>query len=126
LTGSEPPVPYETAAPNAKRWTSAAFDYLVDEKLFASVRQTNGVQTAVVSGDCPRCGDDVNFTQVLDAVTGESLGPRLSFGLRGDERGAGYLELTASCWCTEPHEGRPGGVDDGCGINFRVVVVPDA
>lgn len=116
-------VSYETDAPNAYEWTSKAFDYLVDGKLSASVEKAAGIRTAVVRGECPRCSDTMNFSQVLDAVSGESLttrGPSLS------TRDAGYLELTVSCCCTEPHDGRPASVTHGCGINFRVDVASDA
>ena len=122
MTASDPPHPdvpvlYETAAPNAYRWTETAYDYLTGDKLFAKVEQASGIQTAVVTGRCPRCGDNVNFSQVHDAVSGESLGRR---GPSRAGREAGYVELTVSCCCTEPHEGRPEGVSHGCGINFRV------
>ena len=123
MSDSTTPVPYETDAPNAYQWTTTAFDYLEGGKLSASVNEAGGVQTANVHGACPRCGDAFNFSQVLDAVTGESAGV---LGRRFTLRGEDYVPLTVSCWCTEPHEGRPKGVDHGCGINFRVDVLPGA
>lgn len=114
---------YETDAANAYEWTSKAFDYLVDGKLSASVEKAGGIRTAVVRGECPRCSDTINFSQVLDAVSGESLTTR---GPSRVTRDAGYVELTVTCCCTEPHDGRPASVTHGCGINFRVDVAPDA
>ena len=67
-------VPYETDAPNAYKWTEVAYDYLLDGKLTASIRSAGGISTATVTGTCPYCADDVNFSEVLDAVTGESMG----------------------------------------------------
>jgi hypothetical protein len=123
-------VPYETAAPSAYRWTTTAYDYLEDGTLSARVEKAGGIRTAVVSGDCPHCQDNVNFSQVLDGVSGESRttagGKRFTRGAKRFTRDAGFVELTVTCCCTEPHEGRPADVSHGCGINFRVDVAPDA
>ncbi len=115
-------VPYEADAPNAYRWTEVAYDYLLDGKLSAAIRSLGGISTATVTGACPYCGDDVNFSEVLDAVTGESM---RTLGRRGTGPGqddGGYVSLTVSCRCTRWHPGRPAGVSQGCGINFQVEV----
>jgi hypothetical protein len=121
---TEPPLPYETDAPNAYRWTDQAFGLLICGDLIASVKETSGIQTAIVQGKCPRCGHTFSFRQVQDAVSGEAT---TALGQRGTERGsADYVELTVSCLCEEEHPGRPPAVDHGCGINFRVDVLPSA
>lgn len=119
-------VPYEPDAPNAYEWTEIAYDYLLDGKLTASIRSTGGISTATVTGTCPHCGDDVNFSKVLDAVIGESmgtLGGRESQPAQADDD---YVPLTVSCSCSAQHPGRPADVSHGCGINFRVEVRRDA
>src|ERR1700678_4312160 len=121
---SEPPMPYETEAPNAYRWTNDAFSLLICGDLIASVKDAGDVQTAIVQGKCPRCGHTFSFRQVQDAVSGEAM---TALGQRRAEReSANYVELTVSCLCEEEHPGRPPGGDHGCGINFRVDVLPSA
>jgi hypothetical protein len=120
-------VPYETDAPNAYKWTEKAYDLLEKGDLTASVKSASGISTATVAGDCPYCGDNVNFSEVLDAVTGESiatLGRQDSQSALPDDEG--YVPLTVSCSCTEPHAGRPADINHGCGINFRIEVQRDA
>ena len=119
-------VAYEADAPNAYKWTEVAYDYLLDGKLTASIRSTGGISTATVTGTCPYCGDDVNFSEVLDAVTGESMGTLGWRRTRPDQPDDGYVPLTVSCSCTAQHAGRPADVNHGCGINFRVEVRRDA
>lgn len=120
-------VAYQADAPNAYRWTETAYDLLLAGKLSASVTRAGAISTATVSGQCPYCTDDVKFSEVLDAVTGESmttLGWRRLEGAEADDDG--YVPLTVSCRCTEPHAGRPADVNCGCGVNFRVDVQRDA
>jgi hypothetical protein len=115
-------VAYERDAPNAYQWTEDAYDYLLAGKLTASIRSAGGISTAIVTGTCPHCTDDVNFSEVLDAVTGESMG---TLGWRKPEPAQAdedYVPLTVSCTCTGQHAGRPADVRYGCGINFQVEV----
>jgi hypothetical protein len=118
-------VPYETGAPNAYKWTEAAYDLLRDGKLTVSIRSPGEVSTAIVSGECPYCRDDVNFSEVLDAVTGESLGT-LGWWKAHTALPDDYIPLTVSCSCTEPHAGRPADINYGCGINFLIEVRREA
>ena len=123
---SPPLIAYQADAPNAYEWTEVAYDYLLDGKLTASIRALGGVSTATVTGTCPYCQDDVKFSEVLDAVTGESLGTlsrRAAHPVPADD---GYVALTVSCSCTGQHPGRPAGVSYGCGVNFQVEVRRDA
>lgn len=117
-------VAYQADAPNAYTWTEVAYDYLLDGKLTANIRTLGGISTATVTGQCPYCKDDVKFSEVLDAVTGESiatLSRRAAAPVQADD---GYVALTVSCSCTGQHPGRPVGVSYGCGINFQVEVRP--
>jgi len=119
-------VKYQADAPNAYEWTEVAYDYLLDGKLTASIRSAGGISTATVTGTCPYCKDDVNFSEVLDAVTGESIGTLGWHRAQPAQADDGYVPLTVSCCCTAQHAGRPAGVTHGCGINFRVEVRRDA
>jgi hypothetical protein len=123
---SPPLIAYQADAPNAYEWTEVAYDYLLDGKLTATIRALGGISTATVTGTCPYCKDDVKFSEVLDAVAGESLGTlsrRSAQPVRADD---GYVALTVSCSCTGAHPGRPAGVSYGCGVNFQVEVRRDA
>lgn len=119
-------VAYEADAPNAYKWTEIAYDYLLAGKLEASIRSAGRISTAIVTGMCPYCKDDVNFSEVLDAVTGESLGTLSWRRTQPAEADDSYVPLTVSCSCTGEHAGRPAGVKHGCGISFRVDVRRDA
>jgi len=119
-------VAYQADAPNAYEWTEVAYDYLLDGKLTAGIRSAGGISTARVSGTCPYCKDDVNFSEVLDAVTGESMGTLSRRAAQPAQADDGYVPLTVSCRCTGQHPGRPAGVSYGCGVNFRVEVRRDA
>lgn len=121
-----PGIAYEADAPNAYKWTEIAYDYLLAGKLTASIANAGGISTATVTGTCPHCGDDVNFSEVLDAVAGESMGTLGRRGTRAAQADDGYVALTVSCSCTGQHAGRPADVPHGCGINFRVEVRRDA
>jgi hypothetical protein len=119
-------IAYETDAPNAYKWTETAYDYLLAGKLTASIQSAGGISTAIVTGTCPHCGDDVKFSEVLDAVTGESMGTLSWRGTQPTQADDGYVPLTVSCSCTGQHAGRPADIHHGCGINFRVEVRRDA
>ena len=96
-SAGSPGIAYETHTPNAYKWTEIAYDYLLDGVLTASIQSTGGISTATVTGTCPYCRDDVNFSEVLDAVTGESIG---TLGWRKTQPAQpddGYVPLTISC-----------------------------
>lgn len=118
-------LPYEKDAPNDYRWTSDAYDALLNGSMEASLATLSDIRTARVVGLCPRCHHELNVSQILDAVTGEGS------GTLGTARGSGgrdvadedeYLSITAACQCSEPHAGRPEGINFGCGINFLVEI----
>lgn len=115
-------LPYEAAAANDYEWTQKAFEALMSGALTASVTTRSGIQTASVSGPCPRCGHEVGFREVLDVVWGESTEMFARQAMRAQ---APFVQVTAACRCALPHPGRPGD-GHGCGINFRVDVRPEA
>ena len=121
-TPAAKPLPYEKDAPNAPEWTDEAYRRLVRGELVAAVTSKHGIRTARVDGSCPRCDHGVNFERILDAVTGEDLGVLDSRSLTFDQNT--FVEFVASCCCSEPHDERPEDVEHGCGINFRVDVLP--
>ena len=123
---SPPLTAYQVDAPNAYEWTEVAYDYLLDGKLTVGIRTLGGISTATVTGTCPYCKDDVKFSQVLDAVTGESLGTLSRRAADPGPAGDRYVALTVACSCTGQHPGRPAGVSYGCGVNFQVEVRRDA
>lgn len=112
-------LPYEVDAPNAYEWTRRAFELLQAGELSAALRERRGVRSAVAEGTCPRCIHDVDFTQIMDAVTGESM---TTLGDREAAADDEYQQLTVACRCRGEHPGRPKGTERGCGINFRVDV----
>ena len=117
------PLPYEHAAPTAYQWTEKAFELLSSGALTVAVRTDHDVQVAEASGTCPRCTDDVAFTQVLDAVTGED------YGTLGETVTAvidPYRTIVVACRCSGTHADRPEGVKTGCGISFKVDILRDA
>jgi hypothetical protein len=117
-----PDVPWESNAPNAYRWTLAAFTSLTDGKLGSKVTIKGAIAQASTSGECPRCTHQFSYTQVLQAVVGESL-RTLGTDAAAD---SSYLALTVPCQCSESHTGRPDGITQGCGINFRIEVRPQS
>ncbi len=117
-----PLVGYETANPNEYQWTQLAYRALTDGSMTADIVGAAGSRRATVRGPCPRCGHEIHFDQLLDAVAGEDGGIE-TLGSTIDIAAEKYLELVVSCRCTEAHDKRPDGVTCGCGINFRVDVL---
>ena len=121
MSGQPAPVGYETDQPNQYVWTQRAYEALTAGTMSADIVGSEGARRATVGAPCPRCGHEVNFDQLLDAVAGED-GQLTTLG-DAAPTAATYLELVASCRCGEPHADRPKGVTVGCGINFRVDVL---
>ena len=113
-----PPIAYETANPNQHQWTERAYRSLTDGTMTADIVRAGGVRRVTIAGPCPRCGHEVQFDQLLDAVAGED-GSLNALGSTS-EKPDNYVKVVASCRCNEPHDKRPEGVTFGCGINFRV------
>lgn len=116
------PMRYETEQPNAYRWTEKAYAALTNRTMRADVDGADGSRRAKVTGPCPRCGHEIHFDQLLDAVAGED-GTLNTLGRTVDAVLPAYLELVVSCRCGEAHPGRPEGTTSGCGINFRADIL---
>ena len=115
-------LPYEKVAPNAYTWTERAYDALVAGRMSAGIRTLSNVSTANVAGPCPRCEHPVDYSVILDVVTGERVGTLGQDGVDVAAATDEYLSIVASCRCGEEHEGRPDGVAHGCGINFTIEI----
>lgn len=119
---ADTPLPYEKTAPNAYTWTERAYDALVAGRMTAEIHTLSGISTAKIAGPCPRCDHPVDYSVILDVVTGERVGTlghdTIDIAVVADE----YLSIVAACRCGEAHEGRPDGVAHGCGINFIVEI----
>lgn len=122
MADSKPEFNYESAAPNAYEWTEAAHDALLAGTLGASVCVAGGIETARVSGKCPRCDHEVHFSHVRDAVAGHSAGTLGASNVPATEL---YVSIDAECRCSEGHPGRPKEIGHGCGINFRIDVIAE-
>jgi hypothetical protein len=108
--------PWETGDPYAARWTEHAYDLIVAGDIKASVVMRKGIETEVISGPCPRCGDQFTHSQVNSAVTGRA-------GVLADETQglvSQWVFIDTACQCTGAHPGRPAGSTTGCGIFYRV------
>lgn len=110
---------YNTENPNSYEWTKLVYKALTDGAMQGKISGVDGARRATISGPCPRCSHEVHFDQLLDAVVGEEGGLN-TLGLSIEIPAPAYVELVASCRCTEPHDKRPEGIDAGCGTNFRV------
>lgn len=123
MNSEQPPlIAYETANPNAYQWTQRAYRALTEGSMKVEIVGAAGSRRAAITGPCPRCGHEIHFDQLLDAVAGEN-GRLTTLGSTIETTTENYVELVASCRCTEVHEKRPEGVTFGCGINFRVDVL---
>lgn len=115
-------MPYELAAPNAYKWTEKVYDAIIAGTMSADVDTKVNISTVTIGGPCPRCGHSVNFSRILDGVTGERVGVLGAEGTDAAVATDEFLPITAGCRCTEAHPGRPDDIKHGCGINFAVEV----
>lgn len=115
-------LPYEKAAPNAYTWTERAYDALLAGRMTAEIRTLSDISTARIGGPCPRCEHPIEYSKILDVVTGERVGTLGDDSIGKDAVADEYLSIVASCQCGEAHDGRPDGVSHGCGINFTVEI----
>lgn len=122
-------VPYARGVEvNDYQWTDKAYELLLEGKLVVT-RSANGGEV-IATGQCPRCGHDVDFS-FLPTIS-------LPYGGRGTTRGGAgtlggdsgrpagakaaepeYVTVPILCQCGEEHQGRPSS-DRGCGIMFNV------
>lgn len=125
--------PYETANPADPNWTITAHKLQSQGDLHATVRRPkSGIEIAEVTGICPRCSDDPQFSQVRELPIADEtfiLKPRRpQRGATSDEsapkddevRAAEFVEVTVKCSCSGSHAGRPVTEIFGCGIYFTM------
>lgn len=117
-------MPFTESDRNDYRWTDRAFDLLTEDKLTVSILGSGSSRTVRASGECPRCGHDVDF-ELPDSVSVPSTGSgHLGAQSRGPGRPADeYVPVAVACWCNEAHPGRPEAVKHGCGIVFGAEVL---
>jgi hypothetical protein len=115
-------MPYELTAPNAYTWTEKVYDAIIAGTMSADIDTKVDISTVTIGGPCPRCSHPVNFSRILDGVTGERVGVLGPDDAEADRATDDYLPITAGCCCNESHPGRPDGTTHGCGINFVVEV----
>lgn len=115
---TDSPLPWDSIDPLAARWTDDAYDMLKTGTLKASIIIKSGVETAIVKGECPRCGHDFEHSQIQTAVANfaEDRQP----DREPVESKSKWVFVDARCNCISAHSGRPSSQTQGCGIAFCV------
>jgi hypothetical protein len=80
--------------------------------LRAAIVAASGDLAVTVSGECPRCGHEVESSTAVTDVEASQL--------RDD-----HVSVLMHCRCRHPHDGRPSGTNSGCGLSFSVDVRSD-
>ena len=106
------------------RWTEIAVDMLTKGTLAGRFRSTRGVGSAHVWGSCPRCGDTLDVRQTLTAVLAGERSGALNERYHAAEMNMIPVAVDIDCGCHVMHSGAPDGIA-GCGISFRVELLPD-
>ncbi|MEU4711185.1 hypothetical protein AB0G00_32650 [Nocardia salmonicida] len=112
-------LPFELKNPTAYQWTEKAYDLLLAETLIVDLTVRHGIEIATASGDCPRCGHDVQFTMERDAPVPGTIG---GLGTEDTSMIADFVAVDVECRCKGIHSGRPEAISRGCGIVFRTEV----
>lgn len=107
------------------KWTERALELLTSGKLLVNIIVVEGIKAARLDGECPYCGDLLQLTQPLTAITeGSEDAPG-----KGVATEAGYEpslpryeDITFICGCGVIHAGGPKKAP-GCGTKFRVSVL---
>jgi hypothetical protein len=122
MSDGDAELPFERHEPNAYEWTDKAFDELTAGRLQAHVHRRDGLQSAVITGACPRCTHTFTYTTSPHAI-GTGAGTR-SLGPAGGGAADGFVAIDVPCWCVGEHADRQPG-EHGCGIVFRIEVRPE-
>ena len=126
------PLPFAQGAEvNDYKWTSAAYDLMVEGKLV--VKRRNPSRSVVAIGACPRCAHDVDYTFLPNIslprggrttlgrgptkTKSEEARPTHCSGQEEDDVDQ-YDTVPILCRCRDDHPGRPEGAR-GCGITFN-------
>jgi len=103
-------------------WAQPALDFYRSHQLQVQAFDTDGVVSAQVWGDCPRCGHELDIQLTLNAPVTVWRGVRPS----GRPGASGVpAELEVGCGCGRAHAGAPKDVT-GCGVSFRLPTAPPA
>ncbi|GGN99361.1 hypothetical protein [Nocardia rhizosphaerihabitans] len=112
-------LPFELKNPTAYQWTEKAYDLLLTDALTVALTVRHRIEIATASGDCPRCGHDVQFSMERDAPIPGTIG---GLGTEDSSMTEDYVAVDVECRCKGGHPGRPDGISKGCGIVFRTEV----
>lgn len=106
------------------RWTEIAVDMITKGSIDGRFKITGGIGSAHVWGSCPRCKHRFDVRQTLTAVIpGERTGV-INEGHQAPSAGLYPVAVDVDCGCSVVHPGGPDGIT-GCGISFRVELLPD-
>lgn len=115
-TTAETPMPWEHQRPRAQEWTDTALEKLRSGSLNVRVSDRRRMRSIVATGDCPRCGHDVAYSESLDAPV-----PKMKL-FRLDGGASEKARVFIYCECDGEHPDQPVG-STGCGITFAVLTV---
>jgi hypothetical protein len=113
----EEPMGWESAEPVAIRWTQAAFQLLNDGLLRVDVIDRSSVRSVTAQGKCPRCEDDVQYSEVLSVALPPTRRVRKIAPSTEEQV---FVSVDIRCECVVHHQGRPPDRTVGCGILFAV------
>lgn len=106
---------------NDMKWTVRAFELAQMGQLRVTVSGSRGAPTASVTGTCPRCEHDVQWSTALDATVPQPS-RTLTFQRSHRPTAPSVLRLDVICSCEGfDHPGRPPEVKAGCGATFRLI-----
>ena len=114
--GTDPPaapaaVPYEATLD--AQWTDKAYDLIEAGTLTARMLVDDKRYTAVVAGQCPRCGHHLETVLPLTGYVRD-------YAVRGiGDDVPTQVNVDVLCGCGIPHAGAPPETP-GCGVGFRV------
>ena len=110
---------WDTDTPIDYQWTKKAFILLEEEKLVVDIVDREGIRSVTGTGECPRCGHDVHYFEVLNVLLPPTGAVRQITAT--PEADSGFKRVDVRCECEgTSHSGRPADKTCGCGIIFVV------
>ena len=118
-------LPFDAQAALDRVWSDRVYEGLLSGALTVDLQSSDGVETVLFSGGCPRCGGHMEFRQVLGAAAlaaGKPSSANASGGAAGGQSVAAgeRVAFVAWCLCGHAHEGCPTAGPTGCGAAFTV------
>jgi len=110
---------FDSQAALDRAWTDRVYDGLMAGSLTVDLQSSDGVETVLFSGACPRCGGFMEFRQVLSAAALSAGKPGGAPGGQSVTTGE-RVAFVAWCLCGHPHDGCPASGPVGCGAAFTV------